>query len=53
MDSEPKTDAGSQLDPVLRRLLDHIVDELARAYVRRMEAAARNEGDGGEEQEDR
>lgn len=34
---------AKQLDPALRALLDHVAAELAREYIRLMEAAASSE----------
>ena len=53
MASKTNIEPGAQLHPPLKGLLDHLAEQLAREYVRLMEAAARNERDAGGEQEDR
>ena len=50
MGSRTRIEPSAQLHPALKGLLDHVAEQLAREYVRLMEAAARNEGRG--EQED-
>jgi len=53
MGSRTNIEPGTQLHPSLKGLLDHVAEQLAREYVRLMEAAARNESSARGEQEDR